>query len=95
MIEKKFHDNDSIKTILIKSVDLKKTNIKRDVQQVLDELNRDIVNLNNDISELTKHGQSFIEGHLNRISIGGSGINESNTKITTENKKLLNQIYFY
>lgn len=90
MIEKKFPDNDSIKTILTRSVDLKMSNIMNAAQKFLDELNRDIVNLNNDISELTKHGQSFIEGHLNRISIGGSGINESNTKIITDNKKLLN-----
>ncbi|MFT8700689.1 MAG: hypothetical protein ABF802_06805 [Acetobacter orientalis] len=91
LIDEKFSNNDAAKSVLIRSVDLKMSNIMNAAQKFLDELNRDIVNLNNDISELTKHGQSFIEGHLNRISIGGSNINDRGSdNILISNKKLLN-----
>lgn len=76
IIEEKFSDNDAAKKILINAVDVKLSNIITTANNFLAELNRDIINLNNDISLLTKHGQNFIESHLSRISIS-SGFNEN------------------
>jgi len=88
MIEERFSNNEQAKSILISAVDSKLSNIINTAHNFLMELNRDIENLNNDISFLTKNGQSFIENHLNRISVIG-GIsngcieNDDNLSVTS------------
>lgn len=68
-IEDNFSNNETAKTILYKSVDLKLSNVVSAADNFLKELNRDIILLNNDISSLTRQGQNFIENNLNRLSV--------------------------
>jgi hypothetical protein len=84
-IESKFGNNPAAQSILIKAVDVKLSNIINTANNFLMELNRDIVILNNDISQLAKQGQSFIENHLNRIAING-GLSERKEKIINPDK---------
>jgi len=68
-IEEKFGDNERAKDILIKAVDTKMGNIITTSTRFLEELNRDIVNLNESIDRLTNQGQRFIENHLERFHV--------------------------
>lgn len=68
-IEDKFSNNERAKDILIKAVDTKMGNIITTSTRFLEELNRDIVNLNESIDRLTNQGQKFIENHLERFHI--------------------------
>lgn len=68
-IEDKFGNNERAKDILIKAVDTKMGNIITTSTRFLEELNRDIVNLNESIDRLTNQGQKFIENHLERFHI--------------------------
>jgi len=80
-IEEKFGDNERARDILIKAVDTKLGNIIATSTRFLEELNRDIVNLNESIDKLTNQGQRFIENHLERfhISDGRSPLKLANT----------------
>jgi len=78
IIDSRFEDGSEAKRILTNAVDVKLSNIVNAANNFMLELNRDIVNLNNDISQLTKNGQAFIESHLNRISINGNLANMNN-----------------
>ncbi|UUM72292.1 hypothetical protein NQU91_16520 [Aeromonas hydrophila] len=68
-IEDKFGNNERAKDILIRAVDTKLGNIIDTSTRFLEELNRDIVNLNESIDRLTNQGQRFIESHLERFHI--------------------------
>lgn len=71
-IEEKFGSNERAKDILMKAVDTKLGNIIDTSTRFLEELNRDIVNLNESIDRLTQQGQKFIESHLDRFHISDS-----------------------
>jgi|APCry4251928382_1046606.scaffolds.fasta_scaffold34022_3 Holliday junction resolvase-like predicted endonuclease len=68
-IESQFGDNERAKDILIKATDTKMSNIIDTANRFLEELNRDIVNLNESIDRLTVQGQRFIENHLEKFHI--------------------------
>ncbi|MEZ9399647.1 hypothetical protein AB4218_25160 [Vibrio splendidus] len=72
-IESQFGDNERAKDILVKAVDMKMGNIIDTSTRFLEELNRDIVNLNESIDRLTTQGQRFIESHLEHFHITDVG----------------------
>ncbi|MCZ3384885.1 hypothetical protein O3S68_21615 [Kosakonia sp. SOY2] len=86
-IEEKFGSNERAKDILIKAVDTKLGNIIATSTRFLEELNRDIVNLNESIDRLTNQGQRFIENHLERFHVSDVSSPLSLTK--TNNEKLI------
>ena len=103
-IEEKFGDNEKAKDILIRAVDTKMGNIMPDYNiyslqeniidtstRFLEELNRDIVNLNESIDRLTNQGQKFIENHLERFHINDAASPLSLTveKLVPSAEKLL------
>lgn len=79
-IEEKFTDNERVKDILFRAVDIKMSNIIDTSTRFLEELNRDIVSLNQSIDRLTNQGQKFIENHLQRFHI-----TDTNSPLTLEN----------
>ncbi|WP_311749330.1 hypothetical protein [Proteus terrae] len=85
-IEEKFGNNERAKDILIKAVDTKMGNIISTSTRFLEELNRDIVNLNESIDRLTNQGQKFIENHLERFH--SSSISTPITFTNKNDKKL-------
>lgn len=85
-IEEKFGDNERAKDILIKAVDTKMGNIITTSTRFLEELNRDIVNLNESIDRLTNQGQRFIENHLERFHVSDVS---SPLTLAAENKEKL------
>ncbi|WP_323665482.1 hypothetical protein [Pectobacterium punjabense] len=86
-IEEKFGDNERAKDILIKAVDTKMGNIIATSTRFLEELNRDIVNLNESIDRLTNQGQRFIENHLERFHV--SDVNSPLTLAAANKEKLI------
>ena len=90
-IEEKFGDNEKAKDILIRAVDTKMGNIIDTSTRFLEELNRDIVNLNESIDRLTNQGQKFIENHLERFHINDAASPLSLTveKLVPSAEKLL------
>lgn len=83
-IEDKFGDNERAKDILIKAVDTKMGNIITTSTRFLEELNRDIVNLNESIDRLTNQGQAFIKNHLERFHISDASVPLALTKTNEE-----------
>lgn len=93
-IEDKFGDNERAKDILIRAVDTKMGNIIDTSTRFLEELNRDIVNLNESIDRLTNQGQKFIENHLERFHITDASsplslANEGEHKLVSAPERLL------
>ncbi|EPX9366299.1 hypothetical protein ACW6B7_004133 [Aeromonas veronii] len=84
-IEEKFGSNERAKDILMKAVDTKLGNIIDTSTRFLEELNRDIVNLNESIDRLTQQGQKFIESHLDRFHISDSSTVLSIADASSEN----------
>lgn len=84
-IESQFGDNDRAKDILVRAVDMKMGNIIDTSTRFLEELNRDIVNLNESIDRLTNQGQRFIESHLERFHITDVGSPVTITNNSNEN----------
>lgn len=84
-IEEQFGSNERAKDILMKAVDKKLGNIIDTSTRFLEELNRDIVNLNESIDRLTQQGQKFIESHLERFHISDSSTVLSITDTSSEN----------
>lgn len=84
-IEEKFGSNERAKDILMKAVDTKLGNIIDTSTRFLEELNRDIVNLNESIDRLTQQGQKFIESHLERFHISDSSTVLSIADASSEN----------
>jgi hypothetical protein len=84
-IEDKFGSNERAKDILMKAVDTKLGNIIDTSTRFLEELNRDIVNLNESIDRLTQQGQKFIESHLERFHISDSSTVLSIADTSSEN----------
>ncbi|WP_064607035.1 hypothetical protein [Photobacterium sp. J15] len=68
-IEEKFGDNERAKDILFKAADTKMSNIISTSTRFIEELNRDIVDLNKSIDRLTNQGQKFIQNHLEHFHI--------------------------
>ncbi|MFS6803894.1 hypothetical protein WKE96_13610 [Edwardsiella tarda] len=85
-IEEKFGNNERAQNILIQAVDAKLGNIITTSTRFLDELNRDIINLNKSIDRLTIQGQRFIENHLEHFYI--STINLRQDVIDNDNGRL-------
>ena len=84
-IESQFGDNDRAKDILVRAVDMKMGNIIDTSTRFLEELSRDIVNLNESIDRLTNQGQRFIESHLERFHITDVGSPVTITNNSNEN----------
>lgn len=68
-IENDFTNNETAKEILNKAVDKRLGNIIDTAHNFLLELNADIKLLNQSINILTEHGQTFIEGHLEKFHV--------------------------
>jgi hypothetical protein len=68
-IDSDFNDNEIAKDILIRAVDKRLANIIDTAHNFLLELNADIKLLNQSINILTEHGQTFIEGHLEKFHV--------------------------
>ncbi|OKY73823.1 MAG: hypothetical protein BM485_16840 [Desulfobulbaceae bacterium DB1] len=68
-IDSDFNDNEVAKDILIRAVDKRLANIIDTAHNFLLELNADIKLLNQSINILTEHGQTFIEGHLEKFHV--------------------------
>lgn len=83
-IEEKFSGNERATDILIRAVDTKMGNIITTSTRFLEELNRDIVNLNESIDRLTNQGQKFIENHLERFHISDTNSPPVLTEINNE-----------
>ncbi|MCQ8105154.1 hypothetical protein NP590_13645 [Methylomonas sp. SURF-2] len=64
-----FAENEVAKGILIKAVDKRLANIIDTAHNFLLELNADIKILNQSINLLIEHGQTFIEGHLQKFHV--------------------------
>ena len=68
LIESKFSNNDKASTILYNAVDASLSNIIKNANNFMDELNDDVKMLNSNIDILAKNGQRFIENHLQQFS---------------------------
>lgn len=68
-IEKEFSGNETAKSILYKSVEMRLSNIISTAQNFLLELNNDIAVLNKSINLLTERGQTFIQEHLGQFHV--------------------------
>ncbi|MBF0413533.1 MAG: hypothetical protein HQK70_12600 [Desulfamplus sp.] len=70
-IEEKFGNNETIKNILIKSVDTMLANVIKTADNFLLGLNEDMKSLNSSIDMLTRNGQTFIQNHLEQFHVVG------------------------